>query len=355
MNTPNAPAPQPRRNQDILEFYRERIMYLLAVAVLVFLTPFAVIDFIQGQLFLGLATSAVVLTFCADGLAIHLKRRPPIPFELLLLPTVAAIGISLTIEPMHGALWCYPGVLMCYFVLPRHWAIAGSLSLLAVAAPMVMMSLGQDISLRFVVSLAMTIVVVYIITDVIRELQDELLGQAITDPLTGAYNRRQMEFTLDEAIERHLRTNASASVLLIDIDHFKKVNDELGHDAGDRVLKALVLLIKNRSRKLDRLFRMGGEEFLLLLPDTPVAAAMIQAENLSNRIAEGGLLKNRQVTVSIGVAELQRGLAQEDWIKLADNALYQAKEGGRNRVVRADAAPSAIEGAEDDARRAHQR
>jgi len=363
MNTPDPAsdtrAPErvatPRRNQDILEFYRERIMYLLAIAILLFLVPFVVLDFVEGHILLGIATLAVVICFCIDGFAIHLRKRPPIPFEYLLIPVVAAIGISLTVNGMHGALWCYPGVLLCYFVLPRRWAVAGSLGLLAVAAPIVLMSLGQEIAVRFVVSLALTIVVIFIITDVIRELQSELLAQAITDPLTGAYNRRQMEFSLDEAIERHMRTSAPASVLLIDIDHFKRINDELGHDMGDRVLKALVLLIKNRSRKLDRLFRMGGEEFLLYLPDTPVSAAAIQAENLRNRVAEGNLAKGRQVTISIGVAALQRDLSRDEWIKLADNALYSAKQTGRNRVVCAEGTVTDAEASESNARRSRQR
>ncbi|MBY0511780.1 MAG: GGDEF domain-containing protein [Rhodospirillaceae bacterium] len=333
MDKPDIPTPVPRRERDIMEFYRERIMYMLAVAIVVFITPFAVLNFYQGHTLLGIAIMGVVLTFCVDGVAIHLKKRPPIPFTFLLLPTIAAIGLSLKTQGIHGALWCYPGVLLCYFVLPRRMAIGSSLALLAVAAPMVLASQGQDIALRFVISLALTIVVVFIITDVIRELQRELMDQAITDPLTGAYNRRQMEFSLDEAIERHMRTAAQGSILLIDIDHFKRINDDFGHDAGDRVLKALVLLIKNRSRKLDRLFRMGGEEFLLFLPDTPLAAAMKQAENLRARIADGALLKQRQVTVSIGVAECRRDQNQEEWIKIADNALYKAKATGRNRVI----------------------
>jgi diguanylate cyclase (GGDEF)-like protein len=326
-------TPIPRRERDIMEFYRERIMYMLAIAIAIFITPFAILNFYEGHTLLGVAIMGVVVTFCADGLAIHFKKRPPIPFTWLLLPTIAAIGLSLRAQGILGALWCYPGVLLCYFVLPRRLAIASSLGLLAVAAPMVMFNLGQEIAIRFVVSLALTIVVIYIITDVIRDLQRELLDQAVTDPLTGAYNRRQMEFSLDEAIERHMRTNAQASILLIDIDHFKRINDDFGHDAGDRVLKSLVLLIKNRSRKLDRLFRMGGEEFLLFLPDTPAAAAMKQAENLRGRIAEGSLLKQRQVTVSMGVAECRRDQNQEQWIKIADNALYKAKTTGRNRVI----------------------
>lgn len=165
-------------------------MFLLAVAVAIFITPFGILDLFEGNIFLGVATLAIVVCFGIDGIAIHLKKRPPIPFAFLLLPTVIAIGVSLKTEGLHGALCCYPGVLLCYFVLPRRLAITASLALIAVAAPLVMLSLGQDNALRFAVSLAPTIVVIYIITDVIRELQSELLGQAITDPLTGAYNRR---------------------------------------------------------------------------------------------------------------------------------------------------------------------
>jgi diguanylate cyclase len=358
MNDDHAPAVPPRRTQDILEFYRERIMYLLAIAIALFITPFAIINFINGNTYLGLAVTGVIVTFGADGLAIHLKKRPPIPFTFLLVPTIFAIGLSLKTQGLGGALWCYPGVLLCYFVLPRRLAIGASLALLAAAAPTVLITHGQDFAIRFTVSLALTIIVIYIITDVIRDLQRELLDQAVTDPLTGAYNRRQMEFTLDEALERHKRTRAQASVLLIDIDHFKSINDQLGHDAGDRVLKSLVLLIKNRSRKLDRLFRMGGEEFLLLLPDTPLAAAMKQAENLRGRIAESNFLKNRTVTVSMGVAECRPEMAQDAWIKLADNALYKAKQSGRNRVVNGheiDEAPETAAESESDGRRVRAR
>lgn len=333
MKNDHAPAIQPRRTQDILEFYRERIMFLLAIAVAIFITPFAVVNFISGHVLLGIAAVGVVVSFCVDGFAIQLKRRPPIPFPFLLLPTVIAIGLALKTQGINGALWCYPGVLLFYFVLSRRLAIASSLVLLAGAAPMVLISAGQEAAERFTVSLALTVVVIYIITDVIRDLQRELLDQAVTDPLTGAYNRRQMEFTLDEAIERHQRTGAPVSVLVIDIDHFKRVNDEFGHDAGDRVLRGMVLLIKNRTRKLDRLFRMGGEEFLLYLPDTPLAAALKQAETIRGRIADAALLKQRPVTVSIGVAEYRRDMKQDDWLKVADNALYKAKHSGRNRVI----------------------
>jgi diguanylate cyclase (GGDEF)-like protein len=141
-----------------------------------------------------------------------------------------------------------------------------------------------------------------------------------------------MESTLSDAMERNRRNGSFVSILLVDIDFFKKINDTFGHNVGDRVLKGLVELITNRSRRLDRMFRIGGEEFLVYLPDTKGAVAVSHAEALRELIAKSALLPDHQVTVSIGVAELAGDPSREAWIKRADEALYRAKRSGRNRV-----------------------
>ena len=153
------------------------------------------------------------------------------------------------------------------------------------------------------------------------------------DPLTGAFNRRHMERCLSDAIERRRRNSAPASLLLIDIDHFKLINDRFGHAKGDGVLKGIASLVGKRARKLDSLFRVGGEEFILLLPDTQEAAAAVVAEQLRASVAESLLVDGRQVTVSVGVGELQLDESSDSWMKHADDALYAAKKAGRNRVV----------------------
>jgi diguanylate cyclase (GGDEF)-like protein len=159
-----------------------------------------------------------------------------------------------------------------------------------------------------------------------------MLAQTITDPLTGAYNRRHMETCLDEVIERQRRSQASAALLLIDIDQFKPVNDRFGHAAGDSVLRTVVALVAGRVRRLDRVFRIGGDEFLLLLPDTDLDAAQTVAEDLRSRIAASVIAGTPPVTVSIGVAVLQPGQQMDAWMHAADTALYRAKQQGRNRV-----------------------
>jgi diguanylate cyclase (GGDEF)-like protein len=119
----------------------------------------------------------------------------------------------------------------------------------------------------------------------------------------------------------------------MDLDHFKQVNDRFGHHVGDQVLVAFAELIKRSSRKEDRLFRFGGEEFLLLLRDTEVNGLHTAAEHLLNRVAENLESPAGKVTVSIGGAMLRSGEHWESWLQRADECLYQAKSAGRNRVV----------------------
>jgi diguanylate cyclase len=160
-----------------------------------------------------------------------------------------------------------------------------------------------------------------------------LQQQVVTDPLTGAFNRRQLDVALAAAVERRRRTGERASVLMLDVDRFKDVNDAFGHAEGDRVLKALVALVDRRFRKLDLLFRTGGEEFVLLLPGTRFGDAFSLAEELRGLVLHADLLPDWHLSISVGVAELTIEQSVRAWIEEADAALYRAKRAGRNRVA----------------------
>lgn len=160
-----------------------------------------------------------------------------------------------------------------------------------------------------------------------------LQAEAVTDPLTGALNRRQLDVALAAAVERRHRTGERASILLLDIDRFKDVNDAFGHTEGDRVLKALVALVARRLRQLDLFFRSGGEEFVLILPGTRLADAFTVAEELRTLVTGAGLIPDWDLSISVGVAELGSDEAVRSWIDEADAALYRAKRAGRNRVA----------------------
>lgn len=172
----------------------------------------------------------------------------------------------------------------------------------------------------------------------LTEIRQEIERMAVTDMLTGVFNRGHLILRFQEELNRAARKGGTLGCILFDIDHFKLVNDRFGHLAGDRVLMDLARLVKDSARTYDILGRYGGEEFLLVLPDTDLASAVLLAERLREKVMAGvevrsDLAFEKQVTVSLGVACMQEGdKTIEQVIKRADDALYRAKENGRNRV-----------------------
>ena len=160
---------------------------------------------------------------------------------------------------------------------------------------------------------------------------------ASTDDLTGALNKKSISEVIAEEFQRSQSKNVPLTLLMLDIDHFKKINDQFGHLAGDQVLKECSSLIKNRMiRQNDVLGRYGGEEFALVLRDTPLQIAVDVAERIRTAIEKNAFTfeeNNIPVTISIGVAAYDStSQIPEDLIQLADKALYEAKNQGRNRV-----------------------
>lgn len=172
------------------------------------------------------------------------------------------------------------------------------------------------------------------VTDRIRA-EKALEQAAMTDPLTGLLNRRAITGYLRHEMARNKRIGAPFAVLLADLDHFKDINDLKGHDVGDEVLIETARRLRNIIRGQDTVSRWGGEEFLLLLPDTDLSGGMIVAEKIRRRVADETYLASGKIvsaTISIGAAQYQAGQSIDDCIKAADVALYNAKARGRNRV-----------------------
>jgi diguanylate cyclase (GGDEF)-like protein len=160
-------------------------------------------------------------------------------------------------------------------------------------------------------------------------LYEETKNSSLHDPLTGLANRRYMEIQLDKSLDSARRYREALSFIMVDIDHFKNYNDSHGHQEGDRLLGRLAGILLGELRKADYVFRYGGEEFLVVLPETSLDRACEAAERLRNAVE----VKAGGVTVSLGVASLTESLQEKDQlIAAADKALYRAKENGRNRV-----------------------
>jgi two-component system cell cycle response regulator len=201
--------------------------------------------------------------------------------------------------------------------------------------------------MALITSIGVAASVIAFIVGALWEQRRALMEQAMTDPLTGAFNRRYMDACLATAIERRRRTGEPASLLMIDVDHFKRINDRHGHLAGDEVLRLVARRIGGAVRGSDVAARYGGEEFVILLPATGREAGGLLAERIRRAVADEpfeitGSALPLPVTVSIGVAEHHDvagtddlDVAAEQLLARADTALYEAKAAGRNNVAHA--------------------
>lgn len=171
------------------------------------------------------------------------------------------------------------------------------------------------------------------------ELTDALVKieeMANVDSLTGVYNRRRLFEILTQEVNRYARVQGPFSVCMVDIDHFKPINDTYGHQAGDEVLRKIACEVSRDLRVIDVFGRYGGEEFLMVLPQTPLRGAVVKAERVRQQIEAlrfPGISEKLRITVSIGVAEYREGEDIDETLSRADQYLYTAKQNGRNQVV----------------------
>jgi diguanylate cyclase (GGDEF)-like protein/PAS domain S-box-containing protein len=166
-----------------------------------------------------------------------------------------------------------------------------------------------------------------------KQMEEELRSLSVTDFLTNTYNRRYFIGQLENEIERSKRFSGVFSLIMFDLDHFKRVNDTYGHNAGDVLLRSVTDTVKDSIRKIDCLARWGGEEFILLIPGTPAQKAVILAERLRIKISEIDNPEICKITASFGVTEFCTGDTVDALIQKADALTYSAKAAGRNRVA----------------------
>jgi diguanylate cyclase (GGDEF)-like protein len=175
----------------------------------------------------------------------------------------------------------------------------------------------------------------YIFARLTDEQRELLSTEATEDTLTRLGNRRLMNQELALCIDDYMR-GAPATLILLDLDRFKQTNDQFGHNTGDQLLIDAAQLLKQRARKTDRVFRYGGEEFVILARNTTLIQAKVVAEDLRRRIESRLQTPSGSVTASFGCAQLKNGEDAAVWFERADQAMFEAKRRGRNRVVLGD-------------------
>lgn len=317
------------------------IITLMCLLGVTGISPYAVYRLAQGNYVVGIADVIIVLSAITTTLYAWRTGdtvKPGIFASIILSAAATLIAIRLGV---NGLFWIYPLILFNFFMVSPGKALSATVMVMiglvgyALAMPgTVFESHYQMIS--FLVTSMTASVLTFIFASRTRNQRDKLQLLSVQDPLTGARNRRAMNEELQIASASQRRHGDQYAVLVMDLDSFKQINDTYGHQAGDQVLIDFVELIKTHSRKEDRLFRFGGEEFLLLLPNTDQNSLQTVASNLQHEVAQQLKGPGGPVTMSSGGAVLQRGEHWESMLQRADQRLYQAKSAGRNRTVVTD-------------------
>lgn len=271
-----------------------------------------------------------------------------------ILALVAILFIYLTAsggESNTGPLWIYVFPPLLFYLTGLRTGLAMLMGCLLIAMivfqfpelPLVTAEYSTDFKVRFFATISFESLFCYILESGRLKARNELMTlartheqAARTDELTGLSNRRDMQNRLGQEFSRFQRSGHHFSIVLIDLDLFKNINDDYGHDAGDEVLKRFSALLSNVIRQTDVAARWGGEEFLILLPDTSLLQALTLAERIRSEVQETHFNFNNSrlpVTLSAGVCTIAQAESVNDLLRQADLHLYSAKDAGRNQVA----------------------
>lgn len=321
--------------QDRNKFSDDTVIQSLCIFAFLGIFSYFILRLIQND-WLQAAVDAL-LCIAVMGLFFYVRKTGKVELPGAVLAPVLIFGVVVTVY-LQGAtmvFWAYPATVCAYFLIRP----AVGLVLAAVSTVVMIPAIVEMSSLMIV-----TIIITLLTTNLFAfffafrtHSQHQLLQELATlDPLTNIGNRRAFSKTFDLLSSRQGRQPFPMSMLLMDLDKFKSVNDTFGHTQGDETLKQFTHLIADRLRKTDHLFRFGGEEFLVVAEQVELEPARQLAEDLRQLIHSSELGQKMGVTISVGVAQFVPEESCDNWIQRADMALFSAKRAGRNRVCVAD-------------------
>jgi diguanylate cyclase (GGDEF)-like protein len=285
----------------------------------------------QAWLTCGFA-SLLTLAFLANLLLAEWECDPVPPFVTAFL-MLGAVGSATAVWGLDGAVWLFPAILGLALTVPATWRWAWLLSGILMMTVLFETQPSLANGSQFLLALVVFALILEVVLRANVITRDKLLGLVVRDPLTGVFNKRQLDFDLELAVERVRRNCQPCTLIAIDLDHFKPINDRHGHAHGDQTLLDVATALQRRLRRVDRTYRRGGDEFVVLLENTPLAGGCLVAESLRTIINQLEGPSGGRMTASLGVAEFREGQSATEWLHDADSRMYRAKVAGRNRVV----------------------
>lgn len=315
----------------------DRLLILLGSGIaFLIIFSFGIYRLLIGDMVMGLVdicVSAVLLL-----LFIQTVRYKSIEYINILLVLMYMGGVF-TVTYLKGAevlFWAYAAVSATYFLLPVRLALPMNIVFILATVPILLSKVPMTELLSFYATLVLVGVFGFIFSARTEHQQLKLFQLATMDSLTRVENRHSLDVKLNEVISTRSRIPLPTSILVLDLDLFKKINDTYGHVMGDKVLMHFADIIKSTKRVSDRLYRFGGEEFVVITHNTSLENAGKLAEKLRKAVEDDSMMKTYSATVSIGVAEICDDDCVDNLLNRADKALYKAKEVSRNVVCLAD-------------------
>lgn len=309
------------------------VLSLMSLLALSAITPFAVYRLLKADWMIAVLDSLLILAIITTVVYAWYTGNARRSCQALMCFdfVLGIVGIHFFGAAILG--WVYPMLVANFFLAtPRQAAGAGILFLLALLIDHQVFP-SPLAGFTFITTAALVCFYTYVFAQRSESQRQQLENLASRDVLTGAFNRRTFQQELQRAHQAFQREATPYGLLVLDLDHFKQVNDTWGHDAGDEVLVRLSRLIEASVRKTDRFFRFGGEEFVLLVFPTSLEALGTMASNICLQVGREMIYKGKPLTISIGGAILGPGEAPSAWFARADAALYNAKHQGRNRAI----------------------
>lgn len=332
-----------RVRKSLREDFRLTIVSLLAAFAAIWILPFSIYRFATGNWLAGTMDLLIVLGVTLPTGYALLSGRSEWPIRILAVVVCGGCVAAAMVLGLAGLMWSYACVAVLFFVLAPRSALALGLLTLGANVLLAENALRSDFErFSYLASAALVGLYAFVVASRNASQRRRLERMAWLDPLTGVGNRRLLELELADAASKGAGAGTPPGLALLDLDHFKRVNDQFGHEAGDQALVQFAELVRQSLRKVDRFYRFGGEEFVLLAPALDAEGLHALAEKIRSTTASGLIGPGGPITVSIGATLLQPGEHWTSWLGRADAALYRAKHGGRNlAVVDLDAATAA--------------
>ena len=319
--------------KKLKEDFQLGIVTLFGICTVGAIIPFAIYRFSTGNTAVGILDSCIVLITSLMVIMAIRTGRVEQAGKLLVIFNCLGVLITTHYTGFVGVFWMYAAILTNFYLSRSQIfaAVSNVVTILVLTFAIAEFQLLAQLWTFLITSLLLTLLSA-IVSSRNQAQKNSLEKLAAIDPLTGAFNRRIMKQEMLLAVEEHSRKDTPMAAILMDLDHFKTFNDRFGHEIGDHILTNFSRMVLAMTRKNDKFFRYGGEEFLMLVKNSSLEEAKAIAEKIRVASENSGFCASDTVTVSLGVAMLQTGESSEQWVSRADKAMYRSKALGRNQV-----------------------